>query len=48
MAYSSQNEAKMDLFRYIEGWYNTRRIYSANKQTKIDLAGPWYRKIKLH
>ena len=31
MAYSSRNEAKMDLFRYIEGWYNTRRIHSANK-----------------
>lgn len=48
MAYSSQNEAKMDLFRYIEGWYNTRIIHSANKQTKINLAGPWYQKIKLH
>ena len=35
MAYSSGNEAKMDLFRYIEGWYNTRRIHSANKQKSI-------------
>ena len=35
MAYSSRNEAKMDLFRYIEGWYNTRRIHSANKQKSI-------------
>ena len=31
MTYASRNEAKMDLFRYIEGWYNTRRIRSANK-----------------
>ena len=31
MTYASRNEAKMDLFRYIEGWYNTRRIHSANK-----------------
>ena len=35
MAYSSQNEAKMDLFRYIEGCHNTRRIHSANKQKLI-------------
>ena len=35
MDYSSRNEAKMDLFRYIEGWHNTRRIHSANKQKSI-------------
>ena len=35
MTYASRNEAKMDLFRYIEGWYNTRRIHSANKQKSI-------------
>ena len=34
-AYLSRNEAKLDLFQYIEGWYNTRRIHSANKQKSI-------------
>jgi transposase InsO family protein len=34
-AYLSRNEAKMDLFQYIEGWYNTRRIHSANNQKSI-------------
>ncbi len=33
--YLSRNEAKMDLFQYIEGWYNTRRIHSANNQNSI-------------
>lgn len=33
--YLSRNEAKLDLFQYIEGWYNTRRIHSANKQKSI-------------
>lgn len=33
--YLSRNEAKMDLFQYIEGWYNTRRIHSSNKQKSI-------------
>ncbi len=33
--YSSRNEAEMDLFKYIEGWYNTRRIHSANNQKSI-------------
>ena len=47
MTYSSRNEAKMDLFRYIEDWYNTRRIHSANKQKSIGQVHR-YRKIKLH
>lgn len=33
--YSSRNEAEMDIFQYIEGWYNTRRIHSANNQKCI-------------
>lgn len=33
--YLTRNEAKMDLFQYIEGWYNTRRIHSSNKQKSI-------------
>lgn len=33
--YLSRNEAKMDIFQYIEGWYNTRRIHSANNQNSI-------------
>ena len=35
MTYSSRNETKMDFFRYLEGWYNTRKIHSANKQKLI-------------
>lgn len=34
-AYATRNEAEMDLFQYIEGWYNTRRIHSANNQKSI-------------
>lgn len=33
--YLTRNEAKMDLFQYIEGWYNTRRIHSSNNQKSI-------------
>ena len=33
--YLTRNEAKMDLFQYIEGWYNTRRIHSSNNQQSI-------------
>lgn len=33
--YLSRNEAKLDLFQYIEGWYNTRRIHSSNNQKSI-------------
>lgn len=33
--YSTRKEAEIDLFQYIEGWYNTRRIHSANKQNSI-------------
>jgi transposase InsO family protein len=33
--YATRNEAEMDLFQYIEGWYNTRRIHSANNQKSI-------------
>lgn len=33
--YSTRKEAEMDLFQYIEGWYNTRRIHSANNQKSI-------------
>jgi putative transposase len=33
--YFYRNEAKIDLFQYIEGWCNTRRINSANKQKSI-------------
>ena len=29
--YLTRNEAKMDLFQYIEGWNNARRIHSTNK-----------------
>ena len=32
---STRKEAKSDLFQYIEGWYNTRRIHSANQQKSI-------------
>lgn len=40
MAYATRNEATMDLFQYIEGWYNTKRIHSANKQKSIwDIQG---------
>ena len=34
-SYSTRKEAKSDLFQYIEGWYNTRRIHSANQQKSI-------------
>jgi putative transposase len=33
--YSTRLEAKADIFQYIEGWYNTRRIHSANKQKSV-------------
>ena len=33
--YTTRKEAKSELFQYIEGWYNTRRIHSANKQKSI-------------
>jgi putative transposase len=33
--YATRNEAKADLFQYIEGWYNTKRIHSANNQKSI-------------
>jgi len=33
--YLTRNEAKIDLFQYIEGWYNTRRIHSSNNQKSI-------------
>lgn len=33
--YATRNEAEMDLFQYIEGWYNTQRIHSANNQKSI-------------
>jgi putative transposase len=33
--YATRNKAEMDLFQYIEGWYNTRRIHSANDQKSI-------------
>ena len=35
MTSSSRNEAKIDLFRNSEGWYNTRRIHGVNKQKSI-------------
>jgi putative transposase len=34
-SYATRNEAEADIFQYIEGWYNTRRIHSANKQKSI-------------
>lgn len=33
--YTTRNDAEMDVFQYIEGWYNTKRIHSANKQKSI-------------
>lgn len=33
--YLTRKEAEMDLFQYIEGWYNTKRIHSANSQKSI-------------
>ncbi len=33
--YITRNDAEMDVFQYIEGWYNTIRIHNANKQKSI-------------
>src|SRR5690606_26146702 len=33
--YTTRNDAEMDVFQYIEGWYNTKRIHSTNKQKSI-------------
>jgi putative transposase len=35
IACSSRKEAEIYLFQYIKGWYNTRRIHSANNQKSI-------------
>ena len=34
-SYSSREQAKIDLFEYIEIWYNQQRIHSANDQKSI-------------
>ncbi len=34
--YTTRNEAKRDLFAYVEGWYNRQRLHSAlNYRTPV-------------